>query len=277
MAFTVITAKVHPETLKEPIMAELSSLNYDAFLETDDGFVASVATEAFLENETDEVFGFYSAQGELSYTLKEVPKENWNKLWESYYDMVAVGNTCLIRAPFHQPDKTYPYELIIIPKMSFGTGHHATTQLMIEQQLETLHTSQKVFDAGSGTGILAIMAAKLGAAKVIGCDIEEWAIENARENAGTNSVTVEFYLGTSGQALGQEPFGLVLANINKSIILEELPIYHQLLAPGGYLITSGFYEEDVPNITQRAHEFNLVPETQKSRNRWASLKFHKPS
>ncbi|WP_020527956.1 50S ribosomal protein L11 methyltransferase [Flexithrix dorotheae] len=265
-----------PEELADIIKVELSEKGFDSFLDIDGGFEASIEKENFKEDEVDEIFGFYSAQGSLSYHLEEVEKQNWNELWEKNYDMVEISEDCLIRAAFHQPEKSYKYEIVITPKMSFGTGHHSTTKLMLLNQMEIDHNGKVVFDAGSGTGILAVMAKKLGAKTVDACDIEDWAVENANENQELNDVSLNFYLGKVEERPDKDKqYDIVLANINLNVILGEMAIYASMLKEKGTLILSGFYAEDIPAVLNQAQENSLSLTKTKVENNWTSLVFEK--
>ncbi|UZR95910.1 50S ribosomal protein L11 methyltransferase [Chondrinema litorale] len=263
------------EEAADLLIAELSEHGFDSFIETDSGFEASVEKDAFNEDAVDEVFGFYSSLGSLSYQSEEVEKQNWNKLWESNYDMVFVNDDCLIRAEFHEPPKPYKYELLITPKMSFGTGHHATTKLMLLNQMETDHVGKKVFEAGSGTGVLSIMAIKLGAQQVDACEVEDWSVENTLENASLNSVTVNCQLGTAANFTHLGQYDIVLANINRNVILEEIPVYNDMLLSDGILILSGFHGEDIPLIVNKATSLRLQFIKSKVQENWVSLVFKK--
>ncbi len=264
-----------PEELQDILISELAELGFDSFLSSDTGFDCSVEKGSFDEDAVDEVFGFYSKQGSLSYTSEEVEKQNWNKLWETNYDMVEITPECLIRAEFHKPDKKYPYEIIITPKMSFGTGHHGTTTVMVQHQLEIDHKGKKVFDAGSGTGILAIMASKLGAAEVTACDIEDWAVLNGKENAEKNGAELDYLQGTAVEHGKKGEYDIVLANINRNIILEELPTYYEMLKPKGHLLVSGFYVEDIPLVVNKAQGLGFSFTNSKSKTNWAGLVLEK--
>ena len=263
------------EDVGDMLKAELSELAFDAFMDTQEGFEASIEAEKFDEVVVDEIFGYYAALGTLSYRTKEVAKQNWNKLWESNYDMVVVSDECLIRADFHKPEKKYKYELLITPKMSFGTGHHATTKLMLLNQMETDHQQKNVFEAGSGTGVLSIMALKLGATKVDACEIEDWSVENTLENAELNGVYVNCKLGTATSFTGKQLYDIVLANINRNVILEEIATYYHLLQQKGTVILSGFHAEDIPLIVNKAATLRLKFTKCKAQENWASLVFEK--
>jgi ribosomal protein L11 methyltransferase len=177
--------------------------------------------------------------------LKKIKKENWNEEWEKNYDPIEVGDQIFVRAEFHPPKKNVPYEIIINPKMSFGTGHHETTAQMLALQLKVDHKDKEVIDIGSGTGILAIMAAKLGAASVAATDIDDWCIENAIENFEINRIVPSFVKkGEIASLQLKENYDIVLANINTNVLLSEMEHYVSLMRPKAQLLLSGFYEFD---------------------------------
>ncbi|MEH0158313.1 50S ribosomal protein L11 methyltransferase [Limibacter armeniacum] len=261
------------EELKEVLQAVLGGIGFDSFLENDEGFEASIEQHLFDENEFKDTISFFEDQ--ISYSFKEVEKQNWNKLWESNYEPVVISDDLLIRASFHQPDKEYKHEIVITPKMSFGTGHHSTTTLMLLNQLEIDHQDKVVADLGCGTGILAVMAKKLGATSVDACDIEDWSVENALENAAINGIDINVTVGTVTDMPKKDSYDIVLANINRNVLLNEMGIYAGMLKPQATLLLSGFYTEDLPVIKEKAAEYGLVYESHKERLNWVSAVFHK--
>ncbi|MBX9851175.1 MAG: 50S ribosomal protein L11 methyltransferase, partial [Cytophagaceae bacterium] len=234
-----------------------------------------VDEKLFDENALKEILSRYCITS--SYKVSRLEEKNWNEEWEKNFQPVFIADTCAIKASFHKLDKTYPYEIIINPKMSFGTGHHETTSMMIENQLETDHKNKKVMDAGSGTGILAIMASKLGAEQVFAFDTEDWAFENLKENINLNACrNVKVAKGDiSGVSVPFSSFDIILANINKNVLLDEIPVYSKYLSKGGILIVSGFYEEDISDIDTVCRNSSLKKISHRLKNRWASLVFQK--
>ena len=263
-----------PEDFRDMLIAVLSQWQgYDSFLENDEGFEAYVEVSHFDEKILKQGFNQYAAAN-VSYTLQEVAEKNWNVEWESNFEPIIVEEQCLVRATFHKIAKKYPYEIIIDPKMAFGTGHHATTYLMLSWQLEIDHQGKSVMDAGCGTGILSIMALQRGAAKVLAFDNNEWAIENSRENFGINHCSqIRLFQGTVAEVDKAEKFDIILANINRNVLLEEMDVYTHLLHPAGSLLLSGFFQEDAPLIIERAAETGLHLEDKRTRDRWSSLLF----
>ena len=265
-----------PPNWVDVLIAELSGHNYDGFLETEQGFETYREAEAFDETVLRQVIDKYRPQVIISYTLQTIEEQNWNEAWEKNFEPIIVEDQCLVRANFHAVARSYPYEIIVNPKMSFGTGHHATTYLMLRQQLEIDHQGKRVMDAGCGTGILSIMATKRGAAHIVAFDIDEWAVNNSQENFEINDCqAIDLFQGTVASIVDTKPFDLILANINRNVLLEELSRYAQHLSANGLLLLSGFYEEDVPSITQAATVQGLMLADQQVRDAWACLLFER--
>jgi ribosomal protein L11 methyltransferase len=218
---------------------------------------------------------FLQHNPQIKFTGKMLDDKNWNEEWEKNYSPVLIAGKCFVRAPFHEPMPGIPHEIVIEPKMAFGTAHHETTQLMVEWLLEQDVEKKTVLDMGCGTGILAILANKLGASYVIGIDNDEWAWRNALENFSLNGVeNGEALLGDAGKVeMGR--YDLILANINRNILLRDLPIYAQGLKENGKILLSGFYESDRDAITAKAGEHSLRFNGIKSQNHWAAMLFSK--
>ena len=202
-----------PDNLREIILAELSQLPFSTFEETNEGI--SAFCDQLDWNEEDVLF-VVNKYNSCSYTYEEIEKTNWNKEWEKNYDPITISDQCVVRAVFHEPSNT-PYEIIINPKMSFGTGHHATTHLVLDYQLSLLHTDKNVVDVGCGTGVLAIMASKRGATSVLGFDIEEWCVENSNENSALNNCTNIEIAQMEISGVHHVDFDIILANITKGV------------------------------------------------------------
>ncbi|GAB3039720.1 50S ribosomal protein L11 methyltransferase [Spirosoma pulveris] len=266
------------------LTAELAELGYESFVETDEGLNAYITEPDFNEEAIPELIAKYADQTAIAYEVNSLEKRNWNAEWERDYEPIEVADQVRVRASFHESDARFRYDIVINPKMSFGTGHHETTAMMMEQQLGLDFSGKTVLDVGSGTGILAILAAKMGAANVLAFDIEEWAVENARENAELNSCPqITVFQGTiddinsPNNILDWTPavFDSILANINRNVLLREIPIYTDLLKEDGYLLVSGFYEHDAVDIEQKARESGLTPVKGMAIREWTSLLFQK--
>lgn len=261
--------------MAEILLAELGQLPYNTFEETPEGINAFCDEADFDPNELQEIIDRYLSLDTISYETKVLAKENWNQNWEKNYEPVIIDDHVIIKAIFHHIDKKYPFEITIHPKMSFGTGHHATTHLMIRQQLKIDHYNKTVYDFGTGTGVLAIMAAKLGASKLIATDVDDWCIENSEENLSLNHVSAQLLLGPVATLGLTETADIVLANINKNILMDEMESYVGLLKEKGYLLLSGFYQTDCADLIQLANSQGLILTNQDERNQWAVLVFQK--
>lgn len=265
-----------PADSSEVLIAALSDEGYDSFWENDEGFEAYIEEEKFEEEVLQSMINQYKGDAEVSYTLQKLEEKNWNVEWETHFEPIIVEDTCLVRADFHRIEKSYPYEIVINPKMSFGTGHHATTYLMLQWQLEIDQQDKRVMDAGCGTGILSVMAAKRGGTSVLAFDNNEWSIDNSRENFELNQCPdIRFFLGTVSDVQNEKPFDLILANINRNVLLEEMSLYAEHIKKGGQLLLSGFYEHDAALIREEAGRQNLIFEGKKERNDWVAMLFRK--
>ncbi|WP_422008265.1 50S ribosomal protein L11 methyltransferase [Roseivirga pacifica] len=272
-----ILINVHcDEPFSEILIAEMGLLDFDSFVETEAGFEAYINEAVFSHPAVQTLFNRYRKQTRIWYELKKVPKVNWNEEWEKNYDPIEVGDQVYIRATFHAPKPEVPYDIVINPKMSFGTGHHATTHQMVALQMGIDHQNRDVIDIGAGTGILAIMAAKLGAKSVAATDIDDWCIENAEENFGLNNITPAFVKqGVIADLKLTETYDIVLANINTNILLEEMEHYVNLMRDEAYLLLSGFYSFDQEQILEKAESLGLKKVKDSERNKWAALVLQK--
>lgn len=262
-----------PPEFTDILIAELAEAGFDMFMETASGFEADGEESAVNTEWIEQVKSKYNHLQPLVFKLSSIEKENWNELWEKNVTPVVIEDQCIVRAEFHAPDKEYPYDIIITPKMSFGTGHHPTTYLMLKSQLSIDHAGKKVMDAGCGTAILSIMASKRGAAEVEAFDIDEWSIENGVENARLNHCSnIHIRCGTIADFTWPNPFDIILANINRNILLQEMSRYAQSLVPDGILQLSGFYVRDIPDLLREAEQHGLVYLLQDEREQWATLR-----
>ncbi|HEX5168071.1 MAG TPA: 50S ribosomal protein L11 methyltransferase [Cyclobacteriaceae bacterium] len=265
----IVTCDSH---LAEMLIAELGEAGFDTFMETTGGFEAYVEEYRFDESIVKGIIDRYIDQAAITYSVEKIEKRNWNEEWEKSYEPIIVANRCLIRAHFHKPKKHYPFEIIITPKMSFGTGHHQTTYLMIQNQMDINHQDKIVMDAGCGTAILSVMASKLRAKEVEAFDIDEWSVINGTENIEMNQCNnINIRQGKVRDLSFNKSFDIVLANINKNILLEEIPLYANLLKDDGKLLMSGFYGSDVEDLVERARASGLIKLTSSYKESWAAL------
>ena len=255
------------------LTAYLAEFPFDSFDYADMMLNAYIPQSEF-EECRDEVEDMLHNEGILDYYFEDIEQQNWNAVWESNFAEVEVKDKVLIRAPFHKARPHYKgLEVIIQPKMSFGTGHHATTQLMVEMLLSSIVKGKRVLDMGSGTGVLAIVAAKLGAESVLAVEIDDMAEESVRENIELNNVG-EKIVSVCGDAsaIEGEKFDIVLANINRNVLLADMKAYAKTLSEGGELIMSGFLEEDIPLLVKKAKSLKLKLIERLSHNEWRAIR-----
>lgn len=254
-------------------MALLADIGFEAFEEKETGVDAYVRERDF---DAQHLADTLAPMGGIAYETAVIPAKNWNAEWESNFQPVQIGTFCQIIPSFMAPSPGFVHTLVIEPKMAFGTGHHETTRLMV-QQIESLAPAGKVvLDMGCGTGILGIMAAKMGASRCVGIDIDLWSIENSGENCRLNGVeNMEIRQGDAA-AIPDEDFDLILANINRNVLLQDLPAYVGRLRPGGALAISGFYVADEPALLKAGEAQQLILRGRLTENNWCSLTFEKP-
>lgn len=282
MQYTEVTFTLIPysEDVSDALIGELGGIGYDAFDSTEDGFHAYIPTKSFNEEAITkmELLDFFSPMYRVSWTVCEVEDRDWNKVWEDNFTPIVVRDRILVRAGFHPTIEGVEYEIIIEPKMSFGTGHHSTTALMLETILDHAQTlaGKRVLDMGCGTGILSIMAAKASATEVTGIDIDDWAFNNAMENIRNNGLeNITIKIGDAALLETEHAYDVVLANINRNILLNDMCHYVSRLNVGGMLIMSGFYTEDLPMIREEAERLGLAYSNCKTENNWVAVSFHR--
>ncbi len=256
------------------LVTMLAEIGFDSFM--DEAHVLKAYRSA--ENRDDvAVEGLLSDPAFIGIQLlnvEEMPDKDWNELWESSYQPVVVNERCRVRAPFHEPDPNFEFDLVIEPKMSFGTANHETTAQIIQLMLETGFQGKSVLDMGSGTAVLAILAKKLGAAHTVAIDNDEWAYRNAFTNCELNGISdIEIVLGDALAIQGQ--YDIVLANINRNILLRDMPYYNDAMKPGAHIFFSGFYTEDLPSIQEEAARLGLRYCRHLSCNNWVATEFVK--
>ncbi|TND02850.1 MAG: ribosomal protein L11 methyltransferase [Bacteroidetes bacterium] len=256
------------------LMTELAESGFESFDETKEGLKAYIVAENFTEQALQPLTGWDQQLAQITYTRRTIPAQNWNSVWESQFEPVLVAGRCRIRAPFHEPDHGVEFDLLIEPRMSFGTGHHETTSLMVEKLLTMELAGKTLMDMGCGTGVLGILALRLGAAAAQGVDVEENAVENARENASRNNVDFPVEKGDQRLLEGRN-FEVILANINKNVLLQSISRYAEALSEAGALAISGFFVTDEDELIAAAQASGLHIKDRNSRNNWSMLYFEK--
>ena len=266
---------VEPRELgSEILIAELGEKAFESFIETDNGFSAFVQKDLYTDDILDDIFLMTSPEFTISYTIEEIEQVNWNEEWEKNFEPIDVDGNCHVRAPFH-PKTEAEFDIIIEPKMSFGTGHHETTHMMIQHLLETDVTNLITLDMGCGTAILAILAEMKGAKPIDAIDIDNWCYLNSIENAERNNCSeITVYEGDASLVVGKK-YDLIIANINRNILLNDMQQYVDCLNENGTLLLSGFYTEDIPIINESCVNKGLTYIKQFERNNWVSLKYKK--
>lgn len=256
------------------LIAELAEINFEGFVESDAGFEAYIPESDFNLADFEEIMGRYQI-AESDLLSSKIAQQNWNAEWESSFEPVCIGSELRIRAPFHESDAGFPIELIIQPKTSFGTGHHETTFTIMQLMLGMNLSDKRVFDYGSGTGILAILASKLGASHIVANDIDTWAAENILENIALNQTLPIHFIEGDLQAVPAQTFDVILANINRNILMDSFASLYPMLTSDGKLLISGFYTTDLPDLQTAAQKVGFVFENNSSQNNWTAAVFTK--
>ena len=264
---------VEPKELgSEILVAELGELPFESFIDSETGIVAYIQKQFWTENILNDLHILSSPEFQVSYTIEEIDQVNWNEEWEKNFEAIEVDGICHVRAPFH-PKTAAKYDIVIEPKMSFGTGHHETTHMMIQHLLETDVAGKKTLDMGCGTAILAILAEMKGAQPIDAIDIDNWCYLNSIENATRNYCNqITVYEGDADLLIGKK-YDLIIANINRNILLNDMQTYVDCLNKEGILLLSGFYNEDIPFIAASCTEKGLTYVKKFERNNWVSLKY----
>jgi len=258
----------------EILIAELGEKAFESFIETETGISAYVQKELWSENILEDIQILDNSEFNISYTFEEIEQVNWNEEWEKNFEAIEVDGKCHVRAPFHEKTNA-EYDIVIEPKMSFGTGHHETTHMMIQHILETDFTNKKTLDMGCGTAILAILAEMKGAQPIDAIDIDNWCYLNSIENAERNNCKhISVYEGDAS-LLVDKKYDIIIANINRNILLNDMQQYVDCLNTNGILFLSGFYTEDIPFISESCTSKGLSYVKQFERNNWVALKFEK--
>ncbi len=254
------------------LLAQLNSLPFESFELTDVGFNAFVSEKQHNSNFLASIPLFKNNDVKIDFRLDIIEPVNWNAKWENNFKPIHIGENCVIRADFH-PQLNKKYELVINPKMSFGTGHHQTTFMMMEFALNEIVEGKSVLDMGCGTGVLAIITSKMGAKKIDAIDNDPCCIENSKENALQNQCKNINVIFGSEIINKKSSYDLIFANINRNVLLEQIPAFAEALSLKGTILLSGFYNKDTPILRERAGEFDLKIVEEKQKDKWSALKF----
>ena len=276
MEYTKVTCVLNPDNhlARELLIADLGNVGFESFVETDDTVEAYIQSPDFSpEILTSEHFrknDFFH----FEYSTEVIADQNWNEVWEqNYFEPLLIENKCLIRAPFHDTYPSAEYEIIINPRMAFGTGNHETTHLMILSILELEMKGKRVLDMGCGSGILSLFSSMKGASEITAIDIDEWSYNNTLENAELNQIrNIKVLLGDAG-LLEEQSFDIILANIQRNILLQDMEAYRKVLNQGGELVMSGFYTADLASITEKAASLDLKLTATYERSDWCAARF----
>ena len=262
-----------PQPGTEILIAELGQAGFESFVENEDGVQAYIQKGEWSKDILQDIFILKSTEFEITFKQKEIAQVNWNEEWEKNFSPIVVSDACAVRAPFHEPFNV-EYEIVIEPKMSFGTGHHETTFMMLQYILETHCKGKRVLDMGCGTAVLAILAEMRGATSLDAIDIDAWCVTNTIENLERNNCSRTTTILGGAEVIPTKPkYDIVIANINRNILLEDMGTYVSVLERGGTLFLSGFYKEDLPIIRDCCNNLGLTFVENKERNNWVAAKF----
>lgn len=260
------------------LISDLADLGFDTFEDSENGFTAFVIKDNFNEQELKDLLLIYAEDFQTNYILEDVADENWNAEWEKNFSPLIIDDVCYVRATFHEPQPSYPYEIIIDPKMAFGTGHHQTTTMVMQYILAADVKGKEILDMGCGTGILAILASKLGAERLMAIDYDDICYDSTIENAALNKVTNLSALCGSKEVIPNEQYDIIFANINRNILLDQIGRYAEVLKPEGKIFFSGFYlDPDLGMITAECAKYGIKYVDHKQNGDWVAAQFEKNS
>ena len=256
------------------LIDSLSGIGFDTFEDLENGFKAYIPEANAVGDQINEIARQYSHMFTFNFEVKSIPHQNWNQVWESNFQPLKINERCYVRATFHKPRPEFEFEIVIDPKMAFGTGHHQTTALMMELMMQMDFKNKKVLDMGCGTGILAILASYLNAAEVTAIDYDQICFDSTVENAGLNKANNIFPLCGSKEVIPETKFDIILANINRNILLDQIGRYSEVLSSGGTILFSGFYEDpDLDIISREAMAYGLKYIIHLKQDYWVAAKF----
>lgn len=270
------TCNPNNEIVQSILSSELGEIGFESFVDNEDGTTAYVQESLFDEGLINTILNDFPFSSKISFSYQRIEGQDWNEEWEkNYFKPLVIDDKCIIQSTFHNVPPTYDYNILIDPKMAFGTGHHQTTELMIREILKQDFAGKSVLDMGCGTAILAILASMRGADPITAIDIDKWAYDNAIENLNLNSIeNIDIQIG-GAELLGAKTFDIVLANINRNILLNDIHTYASVLNSKGILFMSGFYAEDIPAIKEECEKYNLTFDHNSEKENWVAVRFTK--
>ncbi|MFD2163195.1 50S ribosomal protein L11 methyltransferase [Paradesertivirga mongoliensis] len=272
VAFTINSEEEYQRDL---LINALGEAGFDTFEETSAGFNAYIPADSFDENVFLHALNTYQDVFSFTWEKTEVPQKNWNEVWESNFEPLIIKDKCYVRATFHEPKVQYPLEIVVDPKMAFGTGHHQTTTMMMEFILEEDFAAKRILDMGAGTGILAILAAKRGAKNITAIDYDPVCYDSILENSRLNNTPFDEVLCGSKEIIPDKQYDIILANINRNILLDQMGKYAEVLVPGGQIYLSGFYEADLEILSPEMNKLKMLYVKHKTLDDWCAVKFLK--
>lgn len=278
MKYLEVTFTTNPctETVNDVLSALAGDIGFETFVECEGGIQAYVQQALFNEESLKDMLNeFPLPDTQITYTLKEAEDKNWNEEWEkNFFQPIVIGDLCCIHSTFHKDAPKMEYEILINPQMAFGTGHHETTNSIIGELLDADLNGKSVLDMGCGTSILAILASMRGADPVTAIDIDDWCVNNSRDNIALNKINnINVELGDANLLQGREPFDVIIANINRNILLADLPQYAACMHQGSEIYMSGFYVQDISFIREKAESLGMEFIHHREKNNWAAVKF----
>lgn len=274
---SIFKVSSNEDFVKDVLSAELAEIGYESFETETDNLIAYCPINQFDKENVLNLLQEFPFETSISVAHEEMKAQNWNEEWEkNFFSPIIVENRCVIHSSFHTEIPQLEYNILIDPRMSFGTGHHSTTSLMIASMLEMNMQNKNMLDMGCGTAVLAILAKKMGAKSVVGIDIDEWAYENALDNIQLNDCQeIDIRMGGVEQLTENDSFDVIFANINRNILLNDMEKYVKVLTTNGHLFMSGFYENDIEMIRQKAETLGLQFVSYKEKSTWVAVQFEK--
>lgn len=270
------TCDPYSEAAKDVIAALAAEIGFESFVDSSSGTNGYIPSSQFDKKVLDEMIANFPLETKITYQVTEIEGKDWNEEWEkNFFQPLVIDNKCIVKSSFHKVSEVYDYNIIIDPRMAFGTGHHQTTELMIRSILDENMEGKSLLDMGCGTAILAILASKRGADSILAIDIDQWAYDNAIDNLKLNDVhNIEVQTG-GAELLNKQEFDVILANINRNILLNDIHRYSGVLKEKGTLFLSGFYAEDIPAIKAECVQNGLHYVSHKEKDNWVAVKFQK--